>query len=50
MRDLVARFSDTVAAGSSYEAFDEEDAYSQVQSRIVGQVGEEAAVEAAVFV
>ena len=38
-----------MAAGRSYEAFDEEDAYVQVQLRIVGQVGEEAAVEAAVF-
>ena len=45
----MARFVNTVAAGRSYEAFDEEDAYVQVQMRIVGQVGEEAAVEAAIF-
>ena len=49
VRGLVARFVKTVAAGRSYEAFDEEGAYVQVQLRIVGQVGEEAAVEAAVF-
>ena len=49
VRDLVARFVNTVAAGRSYEAFDEEDVYVQVQLRIVSQVGEEAAVEAAIF-
>ena len=49
VRDLVSRFVSTVAAGRSYEAFDEEDAYVQVQLRVIGQVGEEAAVEAAVF-
>ena len=48
VRDLIARFANTVAAGRSYEAFDEEDAYVQVQVRIIGQVGEEAAVEAAI--
>ena len=39
----------TVSAGRSYEAFDAEDAYPQVQQRVVAQVGEEAAVEAAVL-
>jgi len=49
VRDLASRFVSTVSAGRSYEAFDEEDAYVQVQLRIVSQVGEEAAVEATVF-
>ena len=49
MRDLIARFVGTVTAGRSYDAFDEEDAYVQVQRRVVLQVGEEMAVEAAVL-
>ena len=48
VKELVVRFVSTVKSGKSYEAFDEEDAFAQVQARVVGQVGDEAAVEGAI--
>ena len=47
VRHLVARFVGVVTAGRSYETFDEEDAYMQVQHRVIEQVGCETAVVAA---
>ena len=37
VRELIGRFINTILAGRSYEAFDEEDAFATVEARIVEQ-------------